>query len=297
MAAPVPNNEVLLAWNLKQEFELLEDEKISQKFSFEPSLLTIKQDSLRAFYLRTGNSIPSFYLQRLSLMKTISGFVTEIFVVFEKTPPNAVIVECSRYGIGAIVSMGKSCKLVHPSQKWGSAIKINAIVKVPKMSQIDLFISSKQVLEERDIAKDIIDLVRNSMKKPVYAKLVEEDQRYNEMSNKKLKELIELCLQEADYTICFLGDERRDIVAWEVKRALEILYVEQVIIFLKSSREAKHNWSGLIEFIHTQYELKGKTVKYIEYVDTRDFRNKFHERIMVLLEKIHQKMGVPLITT
>jgi hypothetical protein len=115
------------------------------------------------------------------------------------------------------------------------------------------------------------------------------------MSKSNLKELIKLCMNESDYTVCFLSDEYRAIVNWEVRHALETLPIDRVIIFLKSSKEAKKSWTDLLHYIHLKYAIHGKTVKYIEYIDTRDFRSKFHERLMLLISDIHKKMGIPFI--
>jgi hypothetical protein len=281
-------------WLKKSGANLVLDEKVITKFPFRPDIVVREADILRAYFIRRSDTIPETILQRLSLMQPIHNEPCELYVVFPKMVSSTTHTLCSKYGVGSLTKTKKAYKILSPGKLIGAPPKSAPKPKI-KMVQTDLFFSSKQILEERDVAKDLIDLVRNSMKKPVYAKLVEDDQRYNEMSKSNLKELIKLCMNESDYTVCFLSDEYRAIVNWEVRHALETLPIDRVIIFLKSSKEAKKSWTDLLHYIHLKYAIHGKTVKYIEYIDTRDFRSKFHERLMLLISDIHKKMGIPFI--
>lgn len=228
-------------------------------------------------------------------MEIIRSYVVDIYIVFRTRISKSTLEQCIINGVGVLISNSTGCKVLNNPEKKGAIAKVEALGKKPKMEETHLFFSSKQEFEERKIGIKTIELIRNSLRRPIFAKLVEDDQRYAVMSATKLNELITICLNEADYIVCILGDEHRSIVEWEVRKALSIIDLEKVILFLKASKEAKEAWAHVITFINFQYQAKGRTVKYIEYVDERDFEVKFHERILRLLYTILGNMGLKLI--
>jgi hypothetical protein len=98
-------------------------------------------------------------------------------------------------------------------------------------------------------------------------------------------------MDDSDLFIGILAEEYRANVNFEIKRAFnECFKVEDIFIFIKNCKRRSKEINRLILWIKKQNK-----VKYLEYTDIRDLRTKVMRCIMIRLQKIYKKKGIPFL--
>lgn len=255
---------------------------IPNELTYAPELILKNGNELKVFHIREESSkLKETIIQRISQGKKIAGISYEQYFVFPEKPNMTILRTCKLYRIGILYLNGKG-----QFELYAEPTKVTGRVKKSQIPNTKIFFSSKQDLEERIVGKNVIDIQKEANKIPVFANLVEDDQRYdNNIDN--ILDIINDVMDDSDFVLCILGEEHRDIVDQEVRRALELYETEEVLIFLKNNKTSKDSWAGLLTHIQANYK-----VKYTEYLDVRDFEIKFTRRLMVVLKELHKKHNV-----
>ncbi|MBY5950024.1 hypothetical protein KUV23_03505 [Algoriphagus marincola] len=257
-------------------------EVIPEQLTYTPELLVSKDKELKIFHIKDDHSkIKDSIIQRIAQARKIPNSVYEQYLVFHEKPKLPILRACKLYGLGIYYLNGKEELEIYAEPK-----EVKGRKKKSQIPNTKIFFSSKQDLNERSIAKRTIDVHRDANKIPVFANLVEEDQRYdNTIDN--LLEIINDCMDDSSYVLAVLSEEYREIVDQEIRRALDIYETEEILLFLKNNKESKESWSELLKHIQLHYK-----VKYTEYWDDRDFEIKFTRRFMVVVKALHKKHNV-----
>jgi hypothetical protein len=255
---------------------------IPEQLTYAPELILSKCKVLKIFHIKEDSSkIKDSIIQRIAQARKIPSTSYEQYLVFLDKPKMGILKSCKLYGLGIYYLDTKGDLSIYAEPKI-----IKGRVSKTQIPNTKVFFSSKQDLEERAISKRTIDLHREANKIPVFANLVEEDQRYdNTIDN--LLEIINDCMDDSAYVLCILSEVHRPIVEQEIRRALDIYETEEVLLYLKNNKDSKEAWSPLLKHIQTNYK-----VKYTEYLDLRDFEIKFTRRLMVLVKALHLKHDV-----
>jgi hypothetical protein len=253
-----------------------------EQLTYSPELILSKENELKIFHIKEDSTkLLDSILQRIAQAKKIPSHVYEQFLVFPEKPTMKILRSCKLFGLGIYYLNGSGTLEIYAEPK-----KIKGRTKKSQLPNTKIFFSSKQDLEERQLAKNSIDVQREAHKIPVWANLVEEDQRYDN-SIENILEIINDCMDDSEYVLGVLGEEYRAIVDQEIRRALDNYDHPEILLFLKNNKEAKESWKDLLLHIHTNYK-----VKYTEYLSSRDFEIKFTRRLMVVVKEIHKKNGV-----
>jgi len=266
---------------------ILED--LPKEFSWEPDILAKKNGELLALLIRKSNAIPEALIQRIAATKSSKNKLRTYLIVCQK-PKASLIRIANLYGIGIKYLFKDTFSIIKQSKNF-STLKERVLKKETKkkkkMSRKDIFISSHQVIREREVAEELIDKLRDSNRWPIFAIKVEDDLRYD---IKKTKKCIDANMENSELFLGILADEYRKKVNYEIRRSFKIFLVKNVFIFIKSLKIRPKKLTKLIEWIKKQ-----KKAKYLEYVDVRDFEIKLMRTLVVKIKQIHKEQNIPFL--
>jgi len=264
----------------KENFNLLEDISFDQ-ITLATDLLFEKDSLMKAIVIReSAESLPEALIQRFSETKRIHEKTLEIYFAFPSKPSAKILANCKLFGIGILYKGAKDNVEIYAESKKIKGRKI--IAAIPKTQ---IFFSSRQHLEERVEGNSIINEQRESLSVPLFSLLVENDQKYSN-DIRKLWPVICRCMDDCQYVLVILTGEYRKIIDRETRRALEYYDPEEILFYIKNDKQTKDEWRDLITLVGAH------NVKYTDYLDLRDFRLKFNQRIMKIIIKLHKDNGV-----
>lgn len=256
--------------------------EVPKELAFKPNLLLGKDDSISAFYYKSsGEALRESIVQRISKAKRIPKKELDLNMAFDAKPKPNDLKICNLYRLGVYYLENDAIS------QYAIPKKIKGKKAGAQLPKTGIFFSSKQDLEERKLAKEHIDFERDSHQIPVFAKLVEDDQRYNN-SIADLTYIINDVMDNSQYVLCILTEQYREIVDKEIRRAFEYFDVEEILMYVKNTKDTKDAWKDLFDYMHFA-DIK---VKYTEYLDSSDFKIKFNRRLMLVLQELHKKHGV-----
>ena len=171
--------------------------EIPEQLTYSPELILSKENELKIFHIKEDSTkIIDSILQRIAQARKIPSVSYEQYLVFLEKPKISILKSCKLYGLGIYYVDSKSELSIYAEPRV-----IKGRVKKSQIPNTKIFFSSKQDLEERAISKRTIDVHREANKIPVFANLVEEDQRYdNTIDN--LLEIINDCMDDSAYVLC-----------------------------------------------------------------------------------------------
>lgn len=263
-----------------QGFNNLGDVSFDQ-IALATDLLFEKESLIKAIVIRESpDSLPETLIQRFSETKRIHEKTLEIYFAFPSKPTGKIMSNCKLFGIGILYKDAKGNVEIFAESKKIKGRKI--IAAIPKTQ---IFFSSRQHLEERTEGNSIINEQRESLSVPIFSMLVENDQKYSN-DIRKLWPVICKCMDDCQYVLVILSGEYRKIIDRETRRALEYYDPDEILFYIKNDKQTKEGWSDLITLVGQH------NVKYTDYLDLRDFRLKFNQRIMKIIIKLHKDNGV-----
>ena len=130
---------------------------IPRGFTWEPDILAGIGNRLVAFLVRESNTVREVFVQRMSTTR-ISKNSLAINIVFLKKPKQNVVRMVGLYGIGVCYVSSGRLKTLASSKSFSSVVPIpkEKVKKKFKMARTDIFISSHQIIREREIAQEMI---------------------------------------------------------------------------------------------------------------------------------------------
>lgn len=266
-----------------QNFTVAEGTAYAQ-LTMNPDILFTEGNNIKAVVIReSADSLSVQIIQRFSQSKRIPGKTLELFFLFPSKPTAAILKECKLYGLGIYYIGNKDqIEIFAESRKRQGRRNKSAI------PAHNIFFCSKQDILERKVAKELIDENRDSLRVPIFPILVEDEQDYS--SNiLKLRKIIIRCMDGSDFVLIVLNGEKRPIIDWEVRRALEYFDSGDIWFYVKGDKQTKEAYLELLN-IATEHGIK-----WIEFYDDRDFKKKVYKRLMLVIKKLHDKYDVPFL--
>ena len=255
-----------------------------QQIALAPDVVVEHGNTMKAVVIReSSDSLPETMIQRFAGTKRIPSKTVEIYFAFPSKPNMKILTTCKAYGVGILYTNSHSAVEVYAESRQIKGRR--PIAAIPKTQ---IFFSSKQQLDERNTAENLIDEQRDALKVPLFPMLVENDQQYSS-DLRKLWPVICSCMDDCQYVLVILSGEYRRIIDRETRRALEYYDPEEILFYIKNDRETKEAWEDLI-LVVTQHN-----VKYTDYFDLRNFKSKLHQRVMKIIMKLHKDNGVPFL--
>ena len=248
-----------------------------------PNFLFEKDSDVHAIVAReSSTSLPLSIIQRLAESKRIPNKTLEIYFFFKEKPGRKILADCKNFAVGVLYLNNNQVETYAESKKLKGRPVVNTIPRK------QIFFSSRQHLEERAIANELVNDQRDSLRVPIFPMLVENDQQYSN-DIRKLWPVICRCMVECQFVLVILSGEYRKIIDRETKRALEYYDPEDILFYIKNDKQTKEDWDDLIQLV------TGHSVKYTDYLDTRDFKLKFNQRLMKIIIKLHADNNVPFL--
>ncbi|MEO6838608.1 MAG: hypothetical protein ABI261_08260 [Ginsengibacter sp.] len=278
--------EILIEFLTHDGFALIAKDSYEQQLTLAPDLLYEKDSTIRAIVFRESpDNLPSAIILRFSQSKRISTKTLEIYFYFPEKPSMTIMKNCKALSVGIYYCNKHSIIETYAESKLIKGRR-NIIKAIPTKK---IFFSSRQELTERNEGKEIIDVQRESLKVPIFALLVEDDQHYSANIN-NLWPIIERCMDDCEYVLVILTGEHRDMIDQETRRAIEYFDTENILFYVKNDKEAKEQWKDLL--LHASHN----GIKYIEYFDLKDFKLKFYVRLMKIIKVLHETYDVPFLS-
>lgn len=275
---------LLIEYFQNQGFDKLTDINFDQ-ITLATDLLFEKDSLIKAIVIReSSDNLSEAIIQRYSETKRIHEKTLEIYFFFPNKPISKILTNCKLFGIGILYKNSKDSIEIYAESKKIKGRKI--IAAIPKTQ---IFFSSRQHLEERIEGHSIINDQRESLSVPIFSMLVENDQKYSN-DIRKLWPVICRCMDDCQYVLVILSGEYRKIIDRETRRALEYYDPEEILFYIKNDKQTKEEWNNLILLVGQH------NVKYTDYLDLRDFRLKFNQRIMKIIIKLHKDNGVSFLS-
>ena len=258
--------------------------KFPKWFTLRPDFYCEKEEEQYVFYIRYSNSIPDSLIQRVSFMKKGKSKIY-FYIIFYRKPTKKTLLLTSKYGVGAKLFIKD--KLIDIKVKKTLESKEKERKKHKRLLTIKIFISSHQIIDERREAKELIEVIAQAQKWPLFPICIEYDHRYTiKQTDRCEKENIE----NSDWFIGILAESYRSEVKKEINKALENFNQSNIIVLVKSNKQTRDQWKNLLSGID-----KNKKIKYIPYIDLSEMKSVLLSNIMDKMKKIHDRKGIPFI--
>jgi len=270
-----------------QKYKIVE--KTPKELFLKPDVLIKKNKGFEALLVRQSDSIPEVLVQRIASTKLTKNKL-KIYIVFCQKPKLSLIEMVSLYGIGVKYFLKNTLVIIKQSKDFSTLkqkVLKKGMKKKKKIPQQNIFISSHQIIEERKIAEEIIKDLRDSNTWPIFPIKVEDDPRYD---IKKTKNCIDRNMEDSELFLGILAEEYRPDVNYEIKKAFKIFLTKDIFIFVKSLKKRPQRLTKLIEWIKEQ-----KNIKYLEYIDVRDFKIKLMRVLILKIKQIHKELKIPFL--
>ena len=266
-------DEILILFQ-KQGFSEVILTKLPASIQWKPDLV-ISKKSIRYYVLfRKSDTIPPIFLSRIS--NSNSKFQT--LIVFNK--------KCTRQYENEILSMGISIGYLVGNRL---TLKIKTNKKLvskevkEKLSVIDIFVSSKQDILEREFASERLEMLRKIHNYPFSPPhLIEHDK----FDISELYTYIDETMNECEWIVIILEDNYSKIVSYEIKRAIATISHENIFMLVKSTKECNKNWESELNNIKN---LDPPTIKYLPYSDLATLETNMARAINLRMSQIYKK--------
>lgn len=258
----------------KQGFAEIKQFKLPTSIQWKPDTIVSKNGLKYYVLLKKGNSILPTFLGRIS--NSSSKFHS--IIVFDK--------KCNKSDENEILSMGISIgyfiddKLILKI-KTNNKIVSKEVKK--KLTVIDIFLSSKQDITERDFTYERLEMLRKVHEYPFNpAHRIEHDK----FDIRKLKPYINSIMDRCEWFVIILEDNYSKIVSYELQRAIQNIKHENLFMFVKSTKECHNQWSKELALIRN---LIPQTIKYLPYSDMIDLEANLTRAINLRMNQIFKK--------
>lgn len=249
----------IIAQFVDSGFVELDKSRTPKSLLWQPDLLFLKDNDIYLVLVKSNNSIPPTFLDRIGYIPKGSYIP---LIVFSHKPTATDEKLISSLGISTgIYSRGKLSRL-----RIKKKLSTNEIRKKNKgkLEVIDIFLSSKQDIEERTFVEERIENLRKINSYPFNPPHLIE---YEKFDIKKLYMHIDNTMRNCDWIVIILEDSFSKVVKYEIKKAIKIIDHRNIFMFVKSTMACKASWESVLKMIR---DLNSKSIKYLPYSDKSD---------------------------
>lgn len=261
----------------KQGFSEIKPFKMPAAIQWQPDAVVSKNGLKYYVLFKKGNSILPTFLSRIS--NSCSKFLS--IIVFDK--------KCSKNEENEILSMGISIGCFIENKlilkiKTNNKIVSREVKK--KLTVIDIFVSSKQDITEREFTAERIEMLRKVHEYPFNPPhLIEHDK----FDIRKLKPYINSIMDKCEWFVIILEDNYSKIVSYELYRAIQLIRHDNIFMFVKSTKECHNKWSKELDFVKN---LNPSTIKYLPYSDQTNLEANMTRAINLRMNQIFKKYKI-----
>ena len=271
------NAENILKQFIKNGFAEAKPIKLPSTIQWQPDLIVSKGNYKYYVLIRKGNIILPTFLSRIS--NSSSKFNS--IIVFDK--------KCNKTDENEILSMGISIGYFIDNKlilKLKTNIKQVSKEVKNKLTVIDIFVSSKQDISEREFIANRIEMLRKVHSYPFTPPhLIEHDK----FDIRKLKPYINSVMDNCEWFVIILEENHSDIVSYELNKAIGQIHHDNIFMFVKSTKECHIKWSKELELVKN---LVPPTIKYLPYTDQTNLEANLTRAINLRMSQIYKKKKI-----
>jgi hypothetical protein len=255
----------------------LSKSKIPKSLLWQPDLIFFKRDYTYLVLVKSNNSILPSFLNRISNIP--KGNIIPLIVFAQKLGTKTEEKEILKLGISVgYFIRGKLSDVIIKKKRPQIAVKkeINKKLRV-----IDIFVSSKQDINEREFIKNRINFLRDANPYPFNPPhLIEYDKFNMNEVYKRIDKVIGIC----EWVVILLEDNYSDYVSYEINKSIKDKKHENIFMFVKSTNLCHTTWKKELNNVQ-----KLNTIHYITYTNLKDLDISFFRAIRDRMNEIYKK--------
>lgn len=257
--------------------------KSPKSLLWQPDLILTKNGLIYLLLVKSNNSIPPAFLDRIS--KISSANVIPLIIFAQKL---SLINENSITSLG--ISVGYFIRGKVSNLKIKKKLPKKEIQKEikKKLEVIDIFISSKQDIPEREFILDRLEVFRKTNSFPFNPPHLIE---YDRFEINKLYEHIRQVMTNCEWIVIILEDHFSKVVRYEIKQATKLIRHKNIFMFVKSTSSCHSKWKTDLQNVKAL-----KTIKYLPYTDTKDLEVSLGRAINKRMTEIQKKKKIQIFT-
>lgn len=258
-------------------------DKTPKQLLWQPELLFLKDGYTYLVLFKTNDSIQPAFLDRIAIVPK-TNFIP--LIIFSSRPKPALQKTITSLGISiGVFSNGKLSFL--SIRKKLSTIEIRQKNK-GKLEVIDIFVSSRQDIEERKFIQERIEILRKINAYPFNPPHLIE---YDKFDIKKLHAHIDKVMSHCEWIIILLEDTFSKVVRYEINKAIKIIDHKNIFMLVKSTKECQKTWKNSLDKVK---KLENKSIKYLPYSDRNELEVTLSKAIKKRIDEICTKKDVEI---
>jgi hypothetical protein len=257
--------------------------KIPKSLQWQPDFLFSKDGYTYLVLVKSNNSIQPGFLDRVGIIPN-GNFIPLIIFSSKPTSSDHKLITSLGISIG-IFARGKLSNLT--IQKKLSTLEVRKKNK-GKLEVIDIFVSSKQDVEERKFIQDRIENLRRINSYPFNPpRLIE----YDKFDIKKLYKHIDSVMSNCEWIVILLEDSYSKVVHYEINKAIKIIDHKNIFMFVKSTIACQNSWKSSLNKVK---DLVSKSIKYIPYSDRSELEVALSKAIKTRINEICKRKKIEI---
>jgi len=275
---------------VKNGFVQLSPSKLPINLLWQPDIILSKNKFTYLILLKSNNSIPSSFLNRISNIPK-GNFIP--LILFAQKLKDKDEKEILSLGISLAYYFNGRLSGFKIKKKISQAV-VKKEVRSKELNVIDIFVSSKQEgldkteLKERGLIKRTINLLRETRDYPFSPpRLIE----YDRFKLSELHKHIDRVMNGCNWIVILLEDSPSPDVAYEFMKAIEIIPHENIFLFVKETSTCKTLWKKVLTKVEN---LDGKTIKWLPYLNLDDLEVTLTRAINNRMNEIYNKKKIKI---
>jgi hypothetical protein len=255
----------------------LSKNKIPKSLLWQPDLIFSKKGYTYLVLAKSNNSVPPSFLIRISNIP--KGNLIPLIVFSQKLRTKTEENKILELGISiGYFIRGKLSNVI--IKKKIPQIKVKKDIK-KKLRVIDIFVSSKQGIDEREFIRGRINFMRDTNPYPFRPPHLIE---YDKFSINKIYEHIDEVMSDCEWIVILLEDNDSDYVKYEIDKSIKYKNHENIFMFVKSTNICHTIWKKELSRVK-----KLNTIHYIPYTNLNDLEVNFcravHDRMIEIYKE------------
>lgn len=244
---------------LHKGFVALSSDKTPSTLLWSPDLVFGKDGYRFLVLLKSNNSVPPNYLQRIA---NVPKGKINVVIIFGQRAAATVEDEILALGIGiGYFIKGRLSDLkIRKKQPLG---QVKKGIKKPELPVINIFISSVQKIEEREFVRDRLETQRLAFHYPFGRIRLIEYEDYHPMND--LYKHIREAMDDCHWIIFVLSDTHSKVVRYELYRAIRTFKQKDIFIFVRSTEACSASWKNELKKVKAL-----RSIKYVPYSHKKD---------------------------
>jgi hypothetical protein len=249
--------------------------KLPKSLLWHPDLIFKKSEYTYFVLIKSNNSVPPSFLNRISSIPKEN--IIPLIVFARKLNGRE---EKRILALGISVAYLIRGKLVHFNIKKKSPQSVFKREIKNKLKSIDIFVSSKQDIAEREFIKGRIYYLRDVSFYPLFPRLIEYDKfRINEIY-KHIDDEMEKC----EWIVFVLEENYSPYVKHEIGKALKTKEHDNIFMFVKLTNDCRTTWEKELNKVK-----KYNSIHYMPYTNMNDLEVSLARAINTRMDQICKK--------